>query len=309
MATHASPVAKCLRERLGHCVFGSLRLLGRQQDGPVDGVLAEPIEGGEVRVWLLCGHTVLTHEAHDFAYLQIRACRCGSLNTLADGHRPLIGGGPDAEPRKHVGEPRHISHLNKRASQTVWNDVIGAVPRAEVRMARAAGESVDWPERDEAFKVLVGPRLDRAYGLAWHFLGHAADAEDACQEALLAAWSAWPRLRDPDRFDAWFDRILVNTCIEHLRRRGRRPRATSLGEPDIAAGDLLAGSLELDAVGRAIGRLSPDHRAVIVLRYWADLETDAISARLGVPPGTVRSRLHYALGALRADLERERRSR
>lgn len=80
-------------------------------------------------------------------------------------------------------------------------------------MTRATDEWVEWPGRDEAFAVRVGPRLDRAYGLAWHLLGHAADAEDACQEALLAAWSAWPRLRDPARFDAWFDRILVNTCI------------------------------------------------------------------------------------------------
>ena len=91
-------------------------------------------------------------------------------------------------------------------------------------MTRATGESVEWPRRDEAFTALIGPRLDRAYGLAWHLLGHAADAEDACQEALLAAWSAWPRLRDPARFDAWFDRILVNTCIEHLRRQARRPQ-------------------------------------------------------------------------------------
>jgi len=172
-------------------------------------------------------------------------------------------------------------------------------------MARAAGESVEWPQRDEAFKVFVGPRLDRAYGLAWHLLGNLTDAEDACQEALLAAWSAWPRLRDPDRFDAWFDRILVNTCIEILRRRGRRPRATSLEEVDIAARDLLAGSVEVDAISRAIGRLSPDHQAVVVLRYWADLGTDAVAARLGVPPGTARSRLHYALDALRADLVRE----
>jgi DNA-directed RNA polymerase specialized sigma24 family protein len=51
--------------------------------------------------------------------------------------------------------------------------------------------------------VLRGDRGECA-NLAWHVLGHAADAEDACQEALLAAWSAWPRLRDPARFDAWF---------------------------------------------------------------------------------------------------------
>ena len=124
--------------------------------------------------------------------------------------------------RTKMGIP--LPGLNKRPCQTVWNDVIGTFPTAEVRMTRATGGSVEWPGRDEAFKALIGPRLDRAYGLAWHLLGHAADAEDACQEALLAAWSAWPRLRDRDRFDAWFDRILVNTCIEHLRRQLAVPR-------------------------------------------------------------------------------------
>jgi RNA polymerase sigma-70 factor (ECF subfamily) len=176
-------------------------------------------------------------------------------------------------------------------------------------MTRAADKSVEWPEREEAFKVLIGPRLDRAYGLAWHVLAHAADAEDACQEALLAAWSAWPRLRDPARFDAWFDRILVNTCIEHLRRRGRRPQATLPDEPDIADRDVFAGSTELDAISQALGRLSPEHRATVVLRFCADLSTDAIAERLGVPPGTVRSRLHYALEALRTELESERNAR
>ncbi len=176
-------------------------------------------------------------------------------------------------------------------------------------MTRATDESVQWPGRDEAFAVLIGPRLDRAYGLAWHLLGHAADAEDACQEALLAAWSAWPRLRDPARFDAWFDRILVNTCIEHLRRRARRPQAALSGEPGIADRDALRGSVERDVIGRALGRLSPEHRAAVVLRYWADLSTDAIAERLGVPAGTVRSRLHYALGDLRAELDDDRTAR
>ena len=156
-------------------------------------------------------------------------------------------------------------------------------------MTRATGESVEWPGRDEAFAVLIGPRLDRAHGLAWHLLGHAADAEDACQEALLAAWAAWPRLRDPARFDAWFDRILVNTCIEHLRRLARRPQVTLPDDPDVADRDTLAGSIDRDAIGRAFGRLSPEHRAVVVLRFWADLSTDAIADRLGVPAGTVRS--------------------
>jgi RNA polymerase sigma-70 factor (ECF subfamily) len=172
-------------------------------------------------------------------------------------------------------------------------------------MTRATEESVEWPGRDQAFTVLIESRLDRAYGLAWHLLGHPADAEDACQEALLAAWSAWPRLRDPARFDAWFDRILVNICIEHLRRQARRPQVTLPNDPDVADRDTLAGSVDKDAIGRALGRLSPDHRAAVVLRFWADLSTNAIAERLGVPAGTVRSRLHYALGALRAELESE----
>ena len=170
-------------------------------------------------------------------------------------------------------------------------------------MARWADRTVEWPERAEAFQALAGARLDRAYGLALHIVGNAADAEDACQEALLAAWSAWPRLRDPVRFDAWFDRILVNTCLEQLRRRSRRPQAVLPEEPGVADRDVLAGTVERDAMAGALARLTPEQRVTVVLRFWADLSTDAIAERLGVTPGTVRSRLHYALDALRADLE------
>ncbi len=155
-------------------------------------------------------------------------------------------------------------------------------------MARSPDGVVEWPEREVAFQALVGGRLDRAYGLALHIVGNAGDADDACQEALLAAWSAWPRLRDPGRFDAWFDRILVNTCLEHLRRRRRRPQAMLSEEPDVADRDVLAGTVERDAMA-----------------FWADLPTEAIAERLGIPPGTVRSRLHYALDALRTFLGQE----
>jgi RNA polymerase sigma-70 factor (ECF subfamily) len=192
--------------------------------------------------------------------------------------------------------------VNTRPGHTVWNDVTGLAVIGEARMTRGATERSDDSERQAAFQALVGSRLDKAFGLAWHLLGHASDAEDACQEALVAAWTAWPRLRDPARFGAWFDRILVNTCIEHLRRRARRPVSELPDEPGIAARDLLAGSIAEDMIGRALRGLSPEQRATVVLRYWADLSTEAIAERLGVPPGTVRSRLHYALDALRADL-------
>jgi RNA polymerase sigma-70 factor, ECF subfamily len=180
--------------------------------------------------------------------------------------------------------------------------VNGLAVIGEVRMTRGVTERSDDPERQAAFQALIGPRLDRAYGLAWHLLGRASDAEDACQEALVAAWTAWPRLRDAARFDAWFDRILVNTCIEHLRRRARRPISELPAEPGIAAPEQLAHSIDGAVIARAMRSLSPDHRVTVVLRYWADLSTEAIAERLGVPSGTVRSRLHYALETLRADL-------
>ncbi len=172
-------------------------------------------------------------------------------------------------------------------------------------MAGSAGGAKEWPEREAAFKSLVGARLNRAYGLAWHLLGDRSDAEDACQAAILAAWSAWPRLQDQDRFDAWFDRILVNTCLEHLRRRARRPQVALADEPGIPGRDALAASLEHDVMSRALAGLNPEQRVTVVLRFWADLTTEAIAERLGIPPGTVRSRLHYALDALRVELDRE----
>ena len=97
-----------------------------------------------------------------------------------------------------------------------------------------------------------------------------------------------------------------NTCIEHLRRQARRPQTRLPDEPDIADRDTLAGLVDKDAIGRSLERLRPEHRAVVVLRYWADLPIDAIAERLDVPGGTVRSRLHYALDALRTELESER---
>ena len=172
-------------------------------------------------------------------------------------------------------------------------------------MPRDVPEAVQGPAGGARFMALVRPRLDHAYGLAWHLLGNPTDAEDACQEALAAAWSAWPRLRDADRFDAWFERILVNTCMESLRRRHRRPQSVLTDEPGIADRDALGQSDDRDETARALAALSPEQRVVVVLRFWADLPTDAIAERLGVPQGTVRSRLHYAMDAMRSSLGRE----
>jgi RNA polymerase sigma-70 factor (ECF subfamily) len=163
--------------------------------------------------------------------------------------------------------------------------------------------------RDDPFDVFAAltPRdLDRAFRLAWAILGNDDEAQDATQDALTAAWRQRRSLRDPDKLDAWLGRILVNTCRDHLRRRARsRNQPLELGPPPYVSDGSQAAESR-DQLGRALGALSADQRIVVVLRFWADLTVDDIADRLGVPAGTVKSRLHHSLRALRSTLEEPR---
>jgi RNA polymerase sigma-70 factor (ECF subfamily) len=154
----------------------------------------------------------------------------------------------------------------------------------------------------DAFRRLVSARLDAAYRLATVVLGDPVEAEDATHDAVVRAWSSFGTLRDPTRFDAWFQRIVVNSCRDRMRRRRVRrsvPLESALpGLPALA--DATQATPERDALARALERLTPDHRMVVVLRYYADLPIEAIAQRLGEPSGTIRSRLHHALRSLRA---------
>jgi len=150
--------------------------------------------------------------------------------------------------------------------------------------------------------------LDRAYRIARAILTDDLEAEDAVQDACLTAWRQGGSLRQADRFEPWFDRIVVNGCRDRLRRRQRqRVRAVALEAAWRAEGEGTvpdpAEQARDDQLDRAFDRLDPDHRIVVLMRYWMDLSVDDIAARLGVPQGTVKSRLHYALRELRSDLE------
>jgi RNA polymerase sigma-70 factor, ECF subfamily len=161
---------------------------------------------------------------------------------------------------------------------------------------------------DEAgFMALLIRQLDEANRVATWILGDATAAEDAVQESAASAWRARTTLRDEATLPAWFGRIVVNACRDELRRRGRRPSMADLS----FAGPLPDPSIREDAhdrdeVARALGRLNPDARVVLALRYGADLTVPAIAARLGIPEGTAKTRLRDALEAARRAMADER---
>jgi RNA polymerase sigma-70 factor (ECF subfamily) len=157
---------------------------------------------------------------------------------------------------------------------------------------------------EEAVRALLLSRLDRAYRLATCILRDGAAAEDAVQEAALRAWTMRGQLRDPNHAEAWFARIVVNTCRAELARRSRRPL---VGHVDLITG--ADGSPDLrDEVGRALARLTPDEQVVVAMRYGRDLTVPQIAAQTGIREGTVKSRLHNAHEHLRAAFDAERRA-
>jgi len=160
----------------------------------------------------------------------------------------------------------------------------------------------------DAFELLVRANYDRLYAVARRMVSDAGDAEDATQEAFLKGWREVPKLRDPDSYDAWQLRLLVRACYDVLRGRKRRvlhatvralPAAVTLDDDAYA---------ERERLDKAFARLSAEHRAVVVLHFYRDMAPAEIGAVLGIPVGTVNSRLHYGTRALRAVLEAEERA-
>ena len=170
---------------------------------------------------------------------------------------------------------------------------------AGVGVGDRAGAQVD--PRAASFARLTSARLAACYRLAAAILGDAVEAEDATHDAAVRAWQRWASLRDESKFDQWFGRILINECRDRLRRRKselRRP--LPVGGPGAGPADLGDSLAERQALAEALDRLEPEHRIVIVLRFYQGLDDREIAVRTRARPGTVKSRMHYALRALRA---------
>jgi RNA polymerase sigma factor (sigma-70 family) len=175
----------------------------------------------------------------------------------------------------------------------------------DARPAETPATAADLARRSR-FLDASRPALDRAYRLAGLLLADAHEAEDAVQDALVVAWQSFGMLRETEKFGAWFDRILVNGCRDRLRRRNIVRFIPMEAGIDPVGRDPFQAFIERDALLAGLVRLSPDERIVVVLRFWADLPLDAIAGRLGWPLGTVKSRLHRALGRLHDALARDR---
>ena len=160
-----------------------------------------------------------------------------------------------------------------------------------------------------AFDALVDLDADRCMAIAFRITRDPALAEDAVQQAMISAWRQLPRLRDAERYEMWVQRLLVNACYEELRQLRRwKDRVAPLPADGPAGPDQYRSSDDRDALNRAFGRLPVDRRAIFVLHHHAGYPVAAIAEIVGLPVGTVKSRLHYSTEILRAALAADARS-
>ena len=156
---------------------------------------------------------------------------------------------------------------------------------------------------EEAFAALVPPAVDRLMAVAYRILRDPDLAEDVTQQALLIAWRKLPTLREPERFDAWTYRLVVNACYAEAGRLRIRLTPLRLVNDDAAVVDSTPQTVERDRLERGFRKLSVAHRTIVVLHLHVGLPFEEIATTLDIPIGTARSRLHYALRALRTAIE------
>ena len=159
----------------------------------------------------------------------------------------------------------------------------------------------------EAFGQLAVGEVDHLHAIARLVLRDPDLAEDAVQEALVRCWRQLPKLRDVERFDGWLYRILMRAAADEYGRRRRHEGTVQAIRVEPAVADSAGDLADRDELEAGFRHLSIDHRAVVVLHHYAGLPLPEVAAALGIPPGTAKSRYHYAISALRAALEADAR--
>jgi RNA polymerase sigma-70 factor (ECF subfamily) len=161
----------------------------------------------------------------------------------------------------------------------------------------------------EAFAALARSSVDRLYTVARLILRDEDRANDAVQEALIAAWRGIRALREPDAWNAWLHRLVVRACYRLAARERRRPVVELRLAEDrtTESADGTAGVADRDQLERGFRRLPIEQRAVLVLHHFLGLSVPQAAEVLGIPTGTAKSRLHRATEAMRAALEADAR--
>ena len=159
----------------------------------------------------------------------------------------------------------------------------------------------------DAFDLLMTALIDHLFRIARLILRDIDRAEDAVQDTLVKCWRDLPGLRDPDRFDAWLNRLLLNSVTDEARRRGRFAASITVLRIEPTEQDAASALADRDQLARVFDRLSLDHRTIVVLHHYLGFTVEEAASTIGIPVGTAKSRLHYATDALRAALEADAR--
>jgi RNA polymerase sigma-70 factor (ECF subfamily) len=185
---------------------------------------------------------------------------------------------------------------------------MGKTMQRDVVQRAAAGDQ-------DAFETLVRLSAGRLFGIAQRIVRDHHLAEDALQATLVTIWDELPRLRDPDRFDAWSYRLITRASVaaaKHERRGGPivrlLPEEGGIGVAVPGGSDDLDRVADRDQLERGFRRLTPDQRAILVLQHYNGLSLAEIADVLGIPIGTAGSRIHHASRVLRAALDADDRT-
>jgi RNA polymerase sigma-70 factor (ECF subfamily) len=158
----------------------------------------------------------------------------------------------------------------------------------------------------KAFEALFHAYHLRLLGFVFKLVKNAELAEDAMQEAWAAIYKSRRRLRDPDLFRSWVFSVSRNIAYQHLRDAAKTPAPEAIAQAGeaLAAGTDTQDEERIELLYRALDRISPPHREVLVLKYLEGLVYDEIADVIGENRGTVRSRLHYAKKAMAEAMRR-----
>ena len=187
---------------------------------------------------------------------------------------------------------------------------MGERARRDTRIGPAIDRSLIDRARNgdlDAFESIVNARMDAVYRLTSAILGNEADARDAAQETFVAMWRQLPRLREPEKFEAWLQRVGVNAARQAHRARSRRGVREIPSSTVVALAERIAGAPRDDAaiLDSALATLPVDQRAILVLHHLEGHRLADLAAILEIPEGTAKSRLFAARRALAAAIERD----